>query len=195
MSLCLPSWAELCSDVVLLGKALCLHVHSLHPGVSGYLVGQWLVCWNSPSALEMAAGLHAPWGVDMAYEWTGLVTRGQLCEVGWAALGTRYQTIKPPPLPFLFTCGYITIWPDAHRKLATLTSPPPPYKLCHCFVMDFCWYARDLHLVGPNCHATASHFREVFWYWCGQYFSCWRSFEAVSISMFMSQPFWHCDQM
>ena len=36
----IPGWAELCSDVVLLGKALCPHVHSLDPGVSGYLVGQ-----------------------------------------------------------------------------------------------------------------------------------------------------------
>ena len=36
----IPSWAELCSDIVLLGKAFCPHVHSLDPGVSGYLVGQ-----------------------------------------------------------------------------------------------------------------------------------------------------------
>ena len=43
----IPSWAELCSDIVLLGKALCRHVHSLDPGMSRYLVGQWrLVCWN-----------------------------------------------------------------------------------------------------------------------------------------------------
>ena len=31
---------RICSDVVLLGKALCSHLHSLDPGVSGYLVGQ-----------------------------------------------------------------------------------------------------------------------------------------------------------
>ena len=44
----IPGWAELCSDVVLLGKALCSHVHSLDSGVSGYLVGQCrLVCLNS----------------------------------------------------------------------------------------------------------------------------------------------------
>ena len=36
----IPGWAELCSDVALLGKALCPRVHSLDPGVSGYLVGQ-----------------------------------------------------------------------------------------------------------------------------------------------------------
>ena len=34
------SKAELCSDVVLLGKALCPHMYSLDPGGSGYLVGQ-----------------------------------------------------------------------------------------------------------------------------------------------------------
>ena len=34
-----------CSNVMLLGKALRLHVHSLNPGVSGYLAGQLrLVC-------------------------------------------------------------------------------------------------------------------------------------------------------
>ena len=35
----IPDCAELCSDVVLQGKALCPHVHSFDPGVSGYLVG------------------------------------------------------------------------------------------------------------------------------------------------------------
>ena len=36
-----PRLCRICSDdVVLLGKALCSHVHSLDPGVSGYLVGQ-----------------------------------------------------------------------------------------------------------------------------------------------------------
>ena len=35
-----PGWADLCPHVVLLGKALCSHVHSLDPGVNGYLVGQ-----------------------------------------------------------------------------------------------------------------------------------------------------------
>ena len=36
----IPDWAKLCSDVVVLGKALCPHVHSLDPEVSAYLVGQ-----------------------------------------------------------------------------------------------------------------------------------------------------------
>ena len=36
----IPGWAELCSDVAFLGKALCPYVHSLDPGVNGYLVGQ-----------------------------------------------------------------------------------------------------------------------------------------------------------
>ena len=31
--------------------------------------------------LEMAARLCSPWGVELAYEGTGPVTRGQLCEV------------------------------------------------------------------------------------------------------------------
>ena len=45
---------------MLLGKALCSHVHSLDPGVSGYLVGQWrLVCLNSSVRRKMAAELYA----------------------------------------------------------------------------------------------------------------------------------------
>ena len=36
----IPGWAELCLDVMLLGKALCPHVHSVDPGVSGHLLGQ-----------------------------------------------------------------------------------------------------------------------------------------------------------
>ena len=35
-----PQLCWICFDVVLLGKALCSHVHSPDPGVSGYLVGQ-----------------------------------------------------------------------------------------------------------------------------------------------------------
>ena len=43
----IPGCAE-CAPTLLLGKALCSHMHSLDPGVSGYLVGQWrLPCWNS----------------------------------------------------------------------------------------------------------------------------------------------------
>ena len=43
-----PRLRWICFDVVLLGKVLCSHVHSLDPGVSGYLVGQWrLVSLNS----------------------------------------------------------------------------------------------------------------------------------------------------
>ena len=65
-----------CSDIELQGKALCSHVHSLDPGVSGYLVGQWrLVCLNSSVRCKMAAGLYAARGVEMAYKWTGPVTR------------------------------------------------------------------------------------------------------------------------
>ena len=35
-----PRLCGICSNVVLLGKALCPQVHSLDAGVSGYLVGQ-----------------------------------------------------------------------------------------------------------------------------------------------------------
>ena len=48
-----PQLQWICSYVVLLGKALCSHMHSLHPGVNGYLEGQWRhvclsssVCWK-----------------------------------------------------------------------------------------------------------------------------------------------------
>ena len=72
-----PRLRWICFDVVLLGKALCSHMHSLDPGVSGYLVRQWrLVCLNRSVRRKMAAGLYAPRGVEMAYEWTGPVTRG-----------------------------------------------------------------------------------------------------------------------
>ena len=46
----ITSWAELCWDVVRLGKALCSHVHSIDPGVSGHLVGQWGLCQNGSRA-------------------------------------------------------------------------------------------------------------------------------------------------
>ena len=57
----IPGWAELCSDVVLLGKALCPHMHSLNPGVSGYLVGQTrLVCLNSSARRKWQLGCMVP---------------------------------------------------------------------------------------------------------------------------------------
>ena len=57
----IPGWAELCSDVVLLGKALCPHMHSLDPEVSGYLVGQWsLVCLNSSVRQKWEPGCMLP---------------------------------------------------------------------------------------------------------------------------------------
>ena len=67
----------LCYDAVPLGKAFYPHVHSLNPGVSGYLAGHWrLLCVGIVSSTVMTAGLCAPQGVEMAYEWTGPVTRG-----------------------------------------------------------------------------------------------------------------------
>ena len=53
----ITSLAEFCWDAVLLGKGLCPHVHSLNPGVSRYLVGQWrLVCLHS--------SMHWKWQLD-----------------------------------------------------------------------------------------------------------------------------------
>ena len=65
-----PQLRWICSNVVLLGKALCSHVHSLDPGVIGYLVGQWrLVCLNSSVHRKMAAGAVCSPG-----SWDGLWT-------------------------------------------------------------------------------------------------------------------------
>ena len=58
-----PRLRWICSDFVLLGKALCLHVHSLDPGVSGYLVGQWrLVCLNGSVRRKWQLGCMLPGG-------------------------------------------------------------------------------------------------------------------------------------
>ena len=66
----------ICCDVVLLGKALCSHMHSLDPGVSGYLVGQWrLACLNSSMCRKMAAGCMLPgelrWLMNEQILWPG----------------------------------------------------------------------------------------------------------------------------
>ena len=43
--------------IVLLGKTLHLHVHSLNPGVNGHLVGQWLLCvYEISTSAVMGAG-------------------------------------------------------------------------------------------------------------------------------------------
>ena len=65
-----PQLHWICSNIVLLGKALCSHVHSLDPGASGYLVGQWrLVCLNSSVRRKRAAGAVCSTG-----SWDGLWT-------------------------------------------------------------------------------------------------------------------------
>ena len=88
-----PRLCWICSNVVFLGKALCLHMHSLDPGVSGYLVGQWrLVCLNSSVCRKWQLGV-LPQGVDGL--WINRShDQGVMCEFGWAALCTRYQTIN-----------------------------------------------------------------------------------------------------
>ena len=56
-----PRLRRMCSDVVLLGKTRCSHVHSLDPGVSWYLVGQWrLVCLNSSVRRKRQPGCVLP---------------------------------------------------------------------------------------------------------------------------------------
>ena len=61
--------------IVSLGKTLHLYVHSLNPGVNGYLAGQWLlVCLNSYHTV-MAAGLYAPQEAELLLRKTGLITR------------------------------------------------------------------------------------------------------------------------
>ena len=65
-----------CSDVVLPGKALCSHVHSLDPGISGYLVGQWrLVCLNSSVRRNWQPGCMLPgelrWFMNEHVLWPG----------------------------------------------------------------------------------------------------------------------------
>ena len=51
----------ICSDGVLLGKALRSHMLSLDPGVCGYLVGQWrLVCLNSSVCWKWQPGCMLP---------------------------------------------------------------------------------------------------------------------------------------
>ena len=73
----IPGCAEYaCFDVVLLGKALCSHVHSLDPGISGYLVGQWrLVCLNSAVRRKWQPGCMLPgelrWLMNEQVLWPG----------------------------------------------------------------------------------------------------------------------------
>ena len=65
---------------VSLGKTLHLHVHSLDPGVNGYLIGQrLLVCLHSTSAV-MATGLYAPQGGELVLERANPITRENWCE-------------------------------------------------------------------------------------------------------------------
>ena len=71
-----PRLHWICSDVVLLGKALCPHVHSHDPGVSGCLVGQWrLVCLNSSVRQNGSRGVCSPGS------WDGLWTN-RSCDQG-----------------------------------------------------------------------------------------------------------------
>ena len=73
-----PQLRWICSSVVLLllGKALCSHLHSLDPGVSGYLVGQWRrVCLNSSVRRKWQPGYMLPgelrWLMNEQVLWPG----------------------------------------------------------------------------------------------------------------------------
>ena len=120
-----PGWS--CCDVELQGKALCPHMHSLDPGVGGYLVGQWsLVCLNNFCELEMAAGLYASWGVGMVYEWTGPVTRGWSV---WKSGGGGNCTLckipgyKLPPIGVVRCCGH-WLWPQCWHSQTSPAQDP-----------------------------------------------------------------------
>ena len=71
----IPSWGELCPDIVLLGRH-CPHVQSLDPGVSGYLVGQWrCACLNSFVCRKWQPGCMLPrelrWLTNEQVLWPG----------------------------------------------------------------------------------------------------------------------------
>ena len=90
-----PRLHWICSDDVLLGKALCPHMHSLNPGVSGYLVGRWgHVRWIVPCAEKWQLGCMLPgelrWLMIEQVLWPG----GNRVKLGtWRfALHTRLYT-------------------------------------------------------------------------------------------------------
>ena len=85
----IPGWAELCFNIVLLGKVLCPHMHSLNPGVRGCLVGQWRLAFgNSSKCWKWQLGCMLPG------ELRWLMNDQGLCEVRRVALCARYQTIN-----------------------------------------------------------------------------------------------------
>ena len=63
---------------------------SLDSGVNEYLVGQrWQCVWLVPSAEMAASAVCSKKRVEMVHEWTGPVTRGNMCEAH-RALYVRY---------------------------------------------------------------------------------------------------------
>ena len=74
----------------------------------------------------MAAGLYAPRGIEMAYERTGPVTRGKLCEVGRLALRARYQT-RNLHLFFFFFNQSKSLYNPPWSKDASVMSLQSPY--------------------------------------------------------------------
>ena len=107
---------------VSLGKTLHLYVHSLDPGVNGYLVGQYCLCvWIATSAV-MAAVLYAPQGVELALEWTGPIIRENWCEVHRNVIMLRYISTwgRVAQVVACGTCDWEGRWFESrrHRYLA-----------------------------------------------------------------------------
>ena len=73
-----------------LGQDTLLSHASLDTGVNEYLAGQWWQCVRLVPSAEMAASaVCSKKGVEMVHEWTGPVTRGNMCEAH-RALYVRY---------------------------------------------------------------------------------------------------------
>ena len=100
----ITGWAELCRDM-LLGKALCPHLHSLNPGVSGYLVGQWriLCVWIVPCAGNGSQAVCSPGELRWLLIWMNRSCDQGVVVCSWAS-GASHQIPdhNPPPLPFYF---------------------------------------------------------------------------------------------
>ena len=130
----IPGWAELCSNVVLLGKTLGPHVHSRDPGVSGYLVGQWrLMCLNSSARWQWHLGCMLSGELRRLMNEQVLWPGGQLHEVGQVVLHTTYKTIN---LHLYVYSQQADILGDVHGQF---TSSPSRISCSYsCYLGVFC---------------------------------------------------------
>ena len=91
---------------VSLGKTLHLYVHSLDPGVNGYLAGQWLlVCWYSCQCHDGSRAVCSPGsgvgtGTNRSYNQGKLMWRAQKSYIMLHYISTPntmpYNTVKLP---------------------------------------------------------------------------------------------------